>query len=129
VSADVLGHTESTDPVVAEDLGHLLVGVEELLVLGVLEVVLLDVGPQLLDALGPGSLLLADDVSELGGELHGLGESGSLRHVESWLVFGAWSKIERKDEPAIRNKVIVTHKRPHCWKTTIVRTESFPKLS
>jgi len=82
VSADVLGHTESTDPVVAEDLGHLLVGVEELLVLGVLEVVLLDVGPQLLDALGPGSLLLADDVSELGGELHGLGESGSLRHVE-----------------------------------------------
>jgi len=129
VSADVLGHTESTDPVVAEDLGHLLVGVEELLVLGVLEVVLLDVGPQLLDALSPGSLLLADDVSELGGELHGLGESGSLRHVESWLVFGAWSKIERKDEPAIRNKVIVTHKRPHCWKTTIVRTESFPKLS
>jgi len=99
VSADVLGHTESTDPVVAEDLGHLLVGVEELLVLGVLEVVLLDVGPQLLDALSPGSLLLADDVSELGGELHGLGESGSLRHVESWLVFGAWSKIERKDEP------------------------------
>jgi len=129
VSAQELGHTESTDPVVAEDLGHLLVGVEELLVLGVLEVVLLDVGPQLLDALGPGSLLLADDVSELGGELHGLGESGSLRHVESWLVFGAWSKIERKDEPAIRNKVIVTHKRPHCWKTTIVRTESFPKLS
>jgi len=129
VSADVFGHSESSDSVIAKDLGHLLVGVEELLVLGVLEVVLLDVGPQLLDALGPGSLLLADDVSELGGELHGLGESGSLRHVESWLVFGAWSKIERKDEPAIRNKVIVTHKRPHCWKTTIVRTESFPKLS
>jgi len=99
VSADVFGHSESSDSVIAKDLGHLLVGVEELLVLGVLEVVLLDVGPQLLDALGPGSLLLADDVSELGGELHGLGESGSLRHVESWLVFGAWSKIERKDEP------------------------------
>jgi len=83
VSAQELGHTESTDPVVAEDLGHLLVGVEELLVLGVLEVVLLDVGPQLLDALSPGSLLLADDVSQLSGELHGLGKSGSLRHVES----------------------------------------------
>ena len=83
MSAQELGHTESTNPVVAEDLGHLLVGVEELLVFRVLKVVLLDVSPQLLDALSPGSLLLADDVSELGGELHGLGESGSLRHVES----------------------------------------------
>jgi len=82
VSAQELGHTESTNPVVAEDLGHLLVGVEELLVLRVLKVLLLDVSPQLLDALRPGSLLLADDVSELSGELHGLGESGSLRHVE-----------------------------------------------
>jgi len=82
VSAQELGHTESTNPVVAEDLGHLLVGVEELLVLRVLKVLLLDVSPQLLDALSPGSLLLADDVSELSGELHGLGESGSLRHVE-----------------------------------------------
>jgi len=81
VGAQELGHTESPDAVVAEDLGHLLVGVEELLVLRVLELVLLDVSPQLLDALGTGSLLLADDVSELGGELHWLGESGSLGHV------------------------------------------------
>jgi len=86
VSAQELGHTESTDPVVAEDLGHLLVGVEELLVLGVLEVVLLDVGPQLLDAVGAGGLLLANNVGELGRELHGLGESGSLRHFECCLV-------------------------------------------
>jgi len=63
-------------------LSHLLVGGEELLVLGVLEVVLLDVGPELLDALGAGGLLLADDVSKVGGELHGLGESLSLRHFE-----------------------------------------------
>ena len=53
-----------------------------MLVLGVLEVVLLDVGPELLDALGAGRLLLADDVGQLGGELHGLGESGSLGHLE-----------------------------------------------
>jgi len=86
VSAQELGHTESTDPVVAEDLGHLLVGVEELLVLGVLEVVLLDVGPQLLDAVGAGGLLLANNVGELSRELHGLGESGSLRHFECCLV-------------------------------------------
>ena len=51
-----------------------------------LEVVLLDVGPQLLDALRAGSLLLADDVSELGAELQGLGESGSLGHFDGWLV-------------------------------------------
>merc|ERR1719369_1071174 len=83
VSGQELGHAERPDAVSAEDLGHLLVGVEVLLVLRVLEVVLLDVGPQLLDALGAGSLLLADDVSQLSGELHGLGKSGSLRHVES----------------------------------------------
>ena len=46
-------------------LCHLLVGGEELLVLGVLEVVLLEVGPQLLDALSAGCLLLADDVGEI----------------------------------------------------------------
>jgi len=84
VGGQELGHTESTDAVGTEDLSHLLVGVEELLVLGVLEVVLLDVSPQLLDALSAGSLLLADDVSELVGELHGLGESGSLRHFDEW---------------------------------------------
>jgi len=88
VSTQELGHAESPDAVSAEDLGHLLVGGEVLLVLGVLEVVLLDVGPQLLDAIGAGGLLLADDVSELSRELHGLGESGSLRHFE--LLCLAW---------------------------------------
>ena len=70
-----LGHGESPDAIGSEDLGHLLVGGEELLVLWVLEIVLLQVGPQLLDALGPGGLLLADDIGEVGGELHGLGQS------------------------------------------------------
>ena len=64
-----------------EELGHGEGRGEELLLLGVLAVVLLKVGPQLLDALSPCSFLLSDDVGELGGELHGLGESGSLsRH-------------------------------------------------
>ena len=53
VGADELGHGEGADAVLAEDLGHLLVGEEVLLVLRVLQVVLLEVGPQLLDALGP----------------------------------------------------------------------------
>ena len=81
VGGEELGHTESADAVVTEDLGHLLVGGEELLVLGVLEIVLLEVGPQELDAFGAAGLLLANDVSEVGGELHGLGKSGSFGHL------------------------------------------------
>ena len=77
-----LGHAKSADTVVSEDLGHLLVGHEELFVLGVLEVVLLDVGPQLLDAFGAAGLFLANDVSEVRAELHGFGKSGSLRHFD-----------------------------------------------
>ena len=65
MSGEELGHGEGADTVGSENLGHLLVGGEELLVLGVLEVVLLEVGPQLLDALGAGCLLLADDVGEI----------------------------------------------------------------
>ena len=98
----MLGHAEGAELLGAEDLkreqrkcmigndfedegtylGHLLVGDEELLVLGVLEVVLLEISPELLDALGAGSLLLADDLGEVSGELHGLGQSLSFRHVE-----------------------------------------------
>jgi hypothetical protein len=82
MGGEELSHAESTDAVLAENLGHLLVGGKVLLVLGVLEVVLLDVGPELLDTLCAAGLLLADDVSELSAQLHGLGESGSLRHDE-----------------------------------------------
>ena len=81
MSGEELGHAEGADTIVAENLGHLLVGGEELLVLGVLEIVLLEVGPQELDAFGAAGLLLANDVSEVGGELHGLGKSGSFGHL------------------------------------------------
>ena len=47
-----------------------------------LEVVLLDVGPQELHELGAGRGLLADDVSELGAELLGCGETSSGHFVE-----------------------------------------------
>ena len=52
VGRQKLGHGEGAHPFGAEDLGHLLVGDEELLVFGVLEVVLLEVSPQLLHTLG-----------------------------------------------------------------------------
>ena len=86
MSGEELGHAEGADTIVAENLGHLLVGGEELLVLGVLEVVLLEVSPQKLDAFGTASLLLANDVGEVSAELHGLGKSGSLSHFD--LKFG-----------------------------------------
>ena len=78
MSAEELGHREGADAFVAEDLGHLLVGSEILLVLGVLEIVFLKVSPELLDAFGTASLLLADDISELRAELHRSGKSGSF---------------------------------------------------
>ena len=53
MSGEELAHGEAMHPFVAEDLCHLLVGNEELLVLRVLKVVLLQIGPQLLDALSP----------------------------------------------------------------------------
>ena len=75
VFLEVLGHSEGLDPLGAENLGHLLVGGEELLVIGVLEVVLLDVSPQLLDALGTAGLLFTNDIGEFIAKLHGLGKS------------------------------------------------------
>ena len=78
-----LGHGKGPHPVLTEDLRHLGIGGEELLVLRVLEIVLLQVGPKLLNTLGSGGLLLANDFGQIGGELHGLGETGSFaRHVE-----------------------------------------------
>ena len=77
MGGEELLHAEGADAISTEDLGHLLVGGEILLVLGVLEIVLLEVGPNELGAFSAASLLLADDVSEVGGDLHGLGKSGS----------------------------------------------------
>ena len=65
VSGQELGHTEGADTVCSENLSHLLVGCEELFVLGVLEVVLLQVGPKLFDTLGPGCFLLSHNVSKI----------------------------------------------------------------
>jgi len=93
VSGKELGHTEGTDAVASKNLCHFLVGVEELFVFGVLEIVLLDVGPQLLDAFGTAGLLLANDVGQLGAELHGFGKSGSFRHDEKILRYFLFQKI------------------------------------
>ena len=56
VCAKILGHTEASDTVLAEDFGHLLVRGEKGLVVRVLEVFLLEVGPQMFDALSAAGL-------------------------------------------------------------------------
>merc|ERR1712045_1066522 len=83
VALEELGHAEGADLVLSEDGLHLGVGLEVLLVLGVLELVRLEVGPDSLDYLGPGQLLTllgSNEVSELGAQGQRLGQSGSLRH-------------------------------------------------
>ena len=73
----VLGHRESLDLVLSEDLGHLLVWGEVLLVFRVLEVMLLEVGPEELRQLGARRLLLANDGGKLGAQLLDGGEAFS----------------------------------------------------
>ena len=51
VALQVLGHTETLDLLSPKDGSHGVVGGEPLLVLGILEILLLEVGPQTLGAL------------------------------------------------------------------------------
>ena len=51
VALQVLGHTETLDLLRPEDGSHGVIGSEPLLVLGILQVLLLEVGPETLGAL------------------------------------------------------------------------------
>ena len=75
MSGEELLHAEGADAISTEDLGQLLVRGEVLLVLGVLEIVLPEVGPDKLGAFGAAGLILANDISEVSRDLHGLGKS------------------------------------------------------
>ena len=89
MSLEVLGHAEGADLLLAKDRLHLLVGLEELLVLGVLELLLLDVGPELLHHLGSAELVALLDrqqIRELVAERERFRESASLRHFPRLLV-------------------------------------------
>ena len=82
VGLEELGHSKGADLVLPEDRLHLGVGLEVLLVLGVLELVGLEVGPDPLHHLGSGKLLAllgTDEVGELGAQSQRLGQSGSLQ--------------------------------------------------
>jgi hypothetical protein len=79
VRGEKLEHAEATNTVSTENLCHLFVGFKKLLVSGILEIVLLDVNPQFLDAFTTASLFLAYNVSEVIAKLHGFGESGFYR--------------------------------------------------
>ena len=82
VGLEELGHSKGANLVLPEDRLHLGVGLEVLLVLGVLELVGLEVGPDPLHHLGSGKLLAllgTDEVGELGAQSQRLGQSGSLQ--------------------------------------------------
>ena len=82
VGLEELGHAEGADLVLPEDRLHLGVGLEVLLVLGVLELVRLEVGPDPLDHLWSGQLLPllgTDQVGQLAAQSQRLRQSGSLQ--------------------------------------------------
>ena len=86
VILEVPGHTEDTNLVLTEDGDHLGVGGEEVLLASceeVLQLVCLDVGPEPLDHLEPGELLIllsADEVGQLLAEGQSF-RSGSPGHL------------------------------------------------
>ena len=71
VVLQVLRHPEAPELLGGHNLGQLVVAFDHLLVLGVLQLVLLDVGPHPLDHFVPGHLVASHDVSELLRELDG----------------------------------------------------------
>ena len=83
MSLEMLGHPKRLLPLLAKDGLHLLVRGEPLLVLRVLELVLLEVGPQMLHHLRTGHLLLlhTEQILQVLGQLQRFGEAGSFWHV------------------------------------------------
>ena len=63
VFAQVLGHGESLQLVGTKEFGHLFVGDEVLFVLRILEIVVLDIGPKMFNALSSGGFFHANDGS------------------------------------------------------------------
>ena len=83
VALEVLDHSKSLDLFFSKNLGHLGIRVDELLVLLVLQLLVLDVGPEPLHHLGPAALLIlgaAHDVCKGRGEPERFVESSFLDH-------------------------------------------------
>ena len=77
MSGEELGHGEGSHSVIAKDLGHFLVREEVLLVLGVLEVVILQIGPKIFNTLPSGGGANSNNVGQVARDSHGLAESSS----------------------------------------------------
>ena len=109
VGLEVLSHAEGSHLVRPEDGLHLLVGDEELLVLGVLQLVLLDHGPHPLDNLGPAqldALLLAQHGGQLLGEGERFGESASLGHLDcSSVLYSSSRRGEGRESYIVLGRV------------------------
>src|SRR4028119_151468 len=72
--AQMLVHLEHADRFLAEDLLQLVVGIDLPPILGVLKIVLLDIGPDLADDLATREVVLADDLGEFRRWGHGRGD-------------------------------------------------------
>ena len=82
---EVLGHPEALELLHADDLEKLVVADGELLVLRILQIVLLDISPHLLDHFVTGSLLSADDRRKIFGQSEALCESTATAALSLFL--------------------------------------------
>ena len=84
MSLEVLGHSKSFLPFFSKDGFHFLVWSEPLFVLRVLQLVFLEVGPDMLDNLRPGHLLhlQPEQINQVLGQLQWFGEAGSFWHFD-----------------------------------------------
>ena len=99
MSLEMLGHPKRLLPLLPKDSLHLLVRGEPLLVLRVLELVLLEVGPQMLHHLRTGHLLLlhTEQVLQVLGQLQRFREAGSFWHSGAG-VRSVWSNDSSEND-------------------------------
>ena len=108
MGADEFSHAEATDFVFAENLSHPFVRLEVLLVLRILEVVLLNISPQLFNALAASGLASTDDGSEVVRDAIGFREASTLRHfAKIWKSVrkDVWKKL--RVVPSLAGTVLV----------------------
>ena len=84
MTLEVLDHSKSFLPFLSKDGFHFLVWSEPLFVFWILELVFLEVGPEMLDDLRPGHLLhlQPQQILQVLGQLQWFGQAGSFWHFE-----------------------------------------------
>jgi len=99
MALEMFGHSKSLLPLLAKYGFHLFVWSEPLLVLGVLQLVFLEVSPQMLHHLRTGHLLLlhTEQVLQVLGQLQRFREAGSFWHSGAG-VRSVWSNDSSEND-------------------------------